>query len=196
MLIFVRHGRSTGNAADLLVGQADVPLDDHGLAQIDTLAHAVGHVDRVVCSPLQRCRVTAAVLGLPVEIDDRIIEVDYGSYDLTRLGDVPADVWNQWRTDLDFVPPNGESMRAMGTRVREFCDEISAAAITLNIAVVCHVSPIKAAVAWALGVGDATAWRLYVDQASITRIAVTTRGVALHSFNETNHLASLDRGQP
>ena len=191
MLIFIRHGCSTGNAAGLLVGRADVPLDSLGRRQIATLRDAVGPVDRVMCSPLQRCRDTADMLGLPVEIDDRIVEVDYGSYDLMRLGDVPSDVWNQWRSDIDFVPPEGESMRAMGQRVRAFCDEIAAAATTKNIAVVCHVSPIKAAVAWALGVDDSTAWHLHVDQASITRIAVSTRGAAVHSFNEIGHLRSV-----
>jgi len=53
---------------------------------------------------------------------------------------------------------------------------------------VTHVSPIKAAVAWALGVGDDIAWRLYVAPASITRVAVSGARRSLHSFNETAHL--------
>ena len=57
--------------------------------------------------------------------------------------------------------------------------------------VVSHVSPIKAAVAWALDVGDGVAWRMFVAVASITRIAVTDRGPILRSFNEVAHL-----GQP
>jgi hypothetical protein len=53
---------------------------------------------------------------------------------------------------------------------------------------VTHVSPIKAAVAWALGVGDEVAWRLFVAPASITRIAVSGARRSLHSFNEIAHL--------
>ena len=58
--------------------------------------------------------------------------------------------------------------------------------------VVSHVSPIKAAVTWALGVGDDVIWRLFVSPASITRIDVTERGPILHSFNEVTHLAGLE----
>jgi broad specificity phosphatase PhoE len=49
------------------------------------------------------------------------------------------------------------------------------------IVAVSHVSPIKAAVCWALGVGPELAWRMRLDVASITRIAP---GPTLKSFNE------------
>jgi broad specificity phosphatase PhoE len=62
-----------------------------------------------------------------------------------------------------------------------------------DVVVVSHVSPIKAAAAWALGVGDEVAWRMYVAQASITRIGVGGPGglPSLRSFNETAHLDGL-----
>ena len=47
-----------------------------------------------------------------------------------------------------------------------------------------HVSPIKAAVAWALRVGDLVAWRLFVGDGSVTRIGVERTGLVLRSFNE------------
>jgi broad specificity phosphatase PhoE len=54
--------------------------------------------------------------------------------------------------------------------------------------VVTHVSPLKAAVAWALGVPDDVAWRMFVAPASVTRIGLGERGPALHAFNVTTHL--------
>jgi broad specificity phosphatase PhoE len=57
------------------------------------------------------------------------------------------------------------------------------------VVVVTHVSPIKAAVAWALGVGDEVAWRMWVGPASITRIGVAGGVPSLRSFNEIGHLA-------
>ena len=57
-----------------------------------------------------------------------------------------------------------------------------------RIVVVSHVSPIKAAIAWALGTDPSTSWRMHLDTAAVTRISVTSRGVALVSFNETHHL--------
>ena len=67
-------------------------------------------------------------------------------------------------------------------------DELAEAARTETIVVATHVSPIKAAVAWALGVGDEVTWRLFVQPASITRIIVREGGTVLQSFNETTHL--------
>lgn len=57
-----------------------------------------------------------------------------------------------------------------------------------DVVVVSHVSPIKAAVAWALGVDDGVAWRMYVAPASLTRIGVTGPTPSLRSFNEVAHL--------
>ena len=62
---------------------------------------------------------------------------------------------------------------------------------TGDVVVVSHVSPIKAAVAWALGVGDETSWRMFVDVASVTCIGPGRVGPdgptpSLRSFNATD----------
>ena len=60
--------------------------------------------------------------------------------------------------------------------------------------VVSHVSPIKAAVSWALGGGPELSWRLSLGVASITRITTGGPvGPVLVSFNETDHLAGASR---
>ena len=53
------------------------------------------------------------------------------------------------------------------------------------------MSPIKAAVAWALGVSDDISWRMHLNVAAITRIAIGPRGPSLTTFNETAHLAGV-----
>lgn len=187
MLYVVRHGRTDANASGLLLGRADVALDDQGRAQAAALAARLPTPARVISSPLTRCRETAEAFGVPVEIDERWVELDYGALDKTPLTEVPAEVWARWRSDLTFAPPDGESIADLGRRVRSALDDLApdlAAADADDIVVVSHVSPIKAAVAWALGVGDDVAWRMFVGVASITRISVTERGPSLHGFNE------------
>ena len=191
MLYVLRHGQTAANAAGQLLGRADVPLTDLGRAQAKALAAAVGPVDRVITSPLQRARDTAAAFGLPVEVDERWTELDYGVYDELPLGDVPAEMWQRWRGDAEFAPPEGESLASVGRRVRAACDDLAPAAADADVVVVSHVSPIKAAMAWTLDVGDAVTWRMFVAVASITRVAVSERGPILRSFNEVAHL-----GQP
>ena len=185
MLVLVRHGRTTANATGLLLGRADPPLDEHGVQQAAALAAVVAGARRVVCSPLRRARETAAALGLPVEVDERWIELDYGDFDGRPISEVPADVWATWRADTGFAPPGGESLAARGVRVRAACEDLAEEAAEADVVVVSHVSPIKAAVAWALGVGDELSWRLHVAPASVTRITVRAGYGVLTSFNWT-----------
>ncbi len=192
MLILVRHGESTGNADGLLLGRIDSPLTARGLEQARSLADTVAGADRLISSPLARARDTADALGtgLPVEIDERWVEVDYGEYDGRKLADIPAEVWRRWRSDTTFVPPGGESLASAGSRVREACEELfaepgGAARGDGTVVVVSHVSPIKAATCWSLGLGDEGAWRLYLANASATRIRWGTGGPVLAGFNHT-----------
>jgi broad specificity phosphatase PhoE len=188
VLILVRHGQTQTNAEGRLLGRADPPLTELGRRQAATLVGAVGPVDRVVTSPLARARETAACFGLPVEVDERWVEIDYGGLEGRRLAEVPADVWRRWRSDLDFVPSGGESMRAVAARVRSACEALTGEAVEANVVVVSHVSPIKAAVAWALGAGDEVIWRLFLDVASVSRVGVGPGGPVLRTYNDTTHL--------
>jgi broad specificity phosphatase PhoE len=191
VLLIVRHGRTAANASGLLLGRNDPPLDDVGAAQAAALAEVVGPIDRVVSSPLQRCRSTAACIAgerIGVEVDERLIELDYGEYDGRPLGDLPPGTWERWRSDITFTPPGGESIAALGRRVRSLLEELAPAAIDGNVVAVTHVSPVKAAVAWALGVGDEIAWRAHVSPGSITRIRVAERGPLLAGFNDVAHI--------
>ena len=184
VLILVRHGRTAANAAGLLQGHLDLSLDEVGQAQVRAVAAAIGPVDRVICSSLARAQETAAEFGRPVSIDDRWIELNYGDYDGMPLSSVPADAWQRWSTDTTFSTPGGESMGTLDVRVRSACADALAAAEDERVVVVSHVTPIKAAVAWALGCDISIGFRCHLDQASVCRIGSGPRGPVLRSFNE------------
>jgi broad specificity phosphatase PhoE len=193
VILLVRHGRTAVNAAGQLLGRADPPLDAEGLAQAAALADVAAAWPgplRVISSSLQRCRQTAAAIaeaaGVAVEVDERWVELDYGAFEGRPLADIPAETWAAWRSDLEFRPPGGESLRELGVRVRAACDDLTVAAAEEDVVVVTHVSPVKAAVAWALGVDDRVTWRLYVAPASLTRISVAGGRTTLHGFNDTS----------
>ena len=191
MLHVIRHGRTEANAAGLLLGRLDPDLDALGIRQATAVAAAIGPVDRVVSSPLLRAVRTAEAFGLDVETDDRWLELDYGDLDGTSVSEVPSSTWVQWRADLDWAPPGGESHAALGERVRSACEDLIAEAAGSEVVVVTHVSPIKASLAWALGVGDEIAWRCFVEPASVLRIAVGPGGPTVRSFNDVAHLGAL-----
>ena len=106
MLFLVRHGRTAANASGLLQGRLDPPLDEIGRKQAAAIAALVGPVDAVIASSLARARETAGYFGLPVEIDDRWIELAYGEYEGVPAAEVPNEVWQAWRTDAMFESPD------------------------------------------------------------------------------------------
>ena len=198
MIAFVRHGQTELNRAGRLQGRVDAPLSEVGVQQAAALAEsfAGSSVARVVSSPLQRAVATAAAIagrhGLDVEVDERLIELDYGEWDARALSDIaPAD-WAAWRADPAFAPPGGERLAEVTARVSSFCAD---ALDGSSVVAVSHVSPIKAAVCAALGVGEAVTWRMQLAVASVTRIGARPDGGAyLASFNEVHHLPAHLRG--
>ena len=184
VLHLVRHGRTDANARGLLLGRADPPLAEVGRRQAAALATLIPADARVITSPLLRARETAAAFGMPVEVDERWIELDYGELDGTPLRDVPVELWRDWRANPMFVPPGGESLTSLGVRVRAACAELVDEIREHDVVVVSHVSPIKAAIAWALDTGDELSWRLFVQVGSIARVSVDDYGPTLRSFNE------------
>lgn len=185
MLLLVRHGRTEANAGQRLQGHLDLPLDDVGAAQVAGLAAWLGQPDRIISSPLLRARQTAEAFGVPYEIDDRWVELDYGSLDGLPLNEVGDEIWARWRIDSEYQVGGGESLAEMRVRVVAAVEDLLADAVEQTVVVTTHVSPIKAAMTWALGVDVTVGWRCHLDQASVCRIAIGPKGPVLVGFNET-----------
>jgi alpha-ribazole phosphatase len=197
MIIFVRHGQTDVNREGRLQGRLDAPLTELGREQARLVAAGLASsgATAVVTSPLVRAAETAreiaATLGVEVEADARLIEVDYGEWDGRKFSEVAPEEWGRWRDDVAFVPPGGESLLDVATRVADFCSTRLRADRT--IVAVSHVSPIKAAVVWALGIGEEATWRMHLDVASVTRIGRRGDGPPfLAGYNDVGHLAARD----
>jgi broad specificity phosphatase PhoE len=168
-----------------MLGRADPPLTEEGRRQSRCLAEVLrAEAPAVVLtSPLGRARETADVIasacGLAPEVDERLVEIDWGEWEGKAVGSVGSA--------QGTMPAEGESLASLDARVASFCQEVLERPGL--VVAVSHVSPIKASVAWALGVEGEIAWRMFLGLASITRIAAGRRGPLLVSFNETAHLA-------
>ena len=138
-----------------------------------------------ISSPLKRAQQTAGCFGLPFETDERWIELAYGEYEGLPQADVPSGAWAQWRADTNFVPTGGESLATLDVRVRAACEDLAERASRTNVVVVSHVSPMKAAVAWALGVDIGISWNCHLDHASVCRISFKGTKPLLETFNHT-----------
>lgn len=183
VLLLVRHGETLANRRGHLLGRADPPLTSTGWRQAHELAEALPRPDVIVSSPLVRARQTASLLGADVRVDDRWIELDYGPYDDRPSDAMAPGVWARWRSDERYTPPGVEPFAALESRVAAACIELSAPARSSVVVVVTHVSPVKAALAWGLGVPVRIAWRMFVEDASVSRIDIEPNGPVVRWFN-------------
>ena len=195
MIFFVRHGETALNRDGRLQGRIDPELSERGGEQVTRVAQrfAPDSVARVYASPLRRAQQTAvaiaAVCGAEVEIDDRLVELDYGEWDGKPLTEMRTPRGDLWFADPTFAPPGGESLVDVTARVEAFCLDRLKPDGDERIVAVSHVSPIKAAVIWALAVDERATLRMQLGLASITTIGARTNGAPyLVAFNDCAHL--------
>ena len=89
MIIYsTRHGQTSFNRQEIILGTTDIELDKTGEEQAAELAEkiaAMGAIDLIIASPMKRAQRTAAVVaercGLDVITDERFREWDYGDYE-------------------------------------------------------------------------------------------------------------------
>jgi probable phosphoglycerate mutase len=197
VIVFARHGQTAPNRDGLVLGRADPELTEEGHRQAAGLAAALSGepVKAILTSPLVRARQTAetigAACGLPVAVDERLLEIDWGTWEGRPAGSLAVADVDRWRVDSPEpreahpVAPEGESLDSLARRVESFCVETLDEGLVVAVS---HVSPIKAAAAWALGVDGTVAWRMFLGLASITRVGRGRTSPVLLSFNETGHL--------
>jgi len=126
-LLLVRHGQSVWNAEGRWQGQADPPLSALGEEQAREAAPRLGALgfSRILASDLRRAGRTAgilaAALGLPVEVDSDLREIDVGDWTGMTRAEIEARwpgelaAWSEGRSESTV---GGESRAHLTARAR------------------------------------------------------------------------------
>lgn len=191
MIFLIRHGQTTTNAQRLLVGHSDPDLTELGERQARALAPYLNDVVEVWTSPLVRAQQTAAlaVPNLDPVVKPSFIEVDYGLLDGQPANVISPEQWRELEQGHDVAFGGGESLADVDVRVHEELDALLGDETSLlhdtehHLAIFTHVSPIKSATAWALGVRGSVAWRTRLDNGSITCVGTRRAVPSLIRFN-------------
>lgn len=151
-LFLIRH-TSTACPAGLCYGRTEVPLADTFREEAAAVRAALPpHPWRFFSSPASRCRRLAEYLGGPVQIDPRLQELDFGSWENRPWAELPREDTESWLGD--FVhrrPPGGESFGDLAGRACGFLKDLSACPASPPIVVVTHAGVIRALLALAQG---------------------------------------------
>ncbi len=186
----IRHGEPIGGRRYRGNG-IDDPLSDLGWSQ---LWRAIGDVhswDRVMTSPLKRCRAFAEALAdryaLPVVVEPRFQEVGFGVWE----GRTSAEIKQQSSEEYEAFyhdpvgrrPVGAESLSGFMARVVEAYDDAVEAYGGQRCLIVTHAGVIRALVAYSLNASPDALYRVKMSHAAVTRIRHTKYGPLLELHN-------------
>ena len=138
-IIYFVHGTTYDNASGRCSGWKQVELNDLGKEQAVKLGETVKDIkfDVIFTSDLVRA-IDSSNLAFPNQdkiIDSRLRECNYGDFD---GGDKSLVVYEDY---IDKPFPNGESLKDVEKRIREFLDEIKQEYKGKTIGIVAHRAP-------------------------------------------------------
>lgn len=203
-IILIRHGETTWNIEGRYQGQEDTPLSPRGLEQGHLLADGLRNIplDLCISSPLQRsfqtCKFCAELHGLEVQADNRLLEINHGTWEGVLAGDIAAAYpheFEQWHSHPHLVQmPGGENLEDVRIRVRAAFDDYVAKYPDKTILVAAHDAVNKAIICDVLGLGMEHFWQVKQDNTCINVLEYNSGVWRLVLLNSTNHLGFLFSG--
>jgi len=149
-LLLIRHPPAAV-ADGVCYGRADLPLRDPADACAGRLARLISASfatpPPLFTSPLQRCAVLARLLHPAPQADARLMEMDFGDWELRHWDQLPRGQIDAWATDpLGHVVPGGEAVAALCRRTGDFLDDLARRGIR-DAVLVTHGGVMRACVA-------------------------------------------------
>lgn len=151
-IYLTRHGQTDYNKKRMMQGRSDIPLNEVGIAQATERRKQLGDIkfDAVYSSPLIRAVKTASIIGNVSEdqiiTDERIIEADFGKYELMNYYCTGIPMMAYWTLPEIFPAPKGvETIKEMRERTASFIEELEKKDYE-NVLVACHggiIRPIR-----------------------------------------------------
>lgn len=204
-IILVRHGETPWNVEGRYQGQEDIPLSERGLEQARLLAEGLRdiHIDAAVSSPLKRscvtCKTAADLHGLEVHVDERLTEINHGSWEGCYAKDIQAqypDAFHLWHTKPHLVqmPDGGESLADVHKRAMAAMADIISVHPNETVLVAAHDAVNRVILCEALGMDMAHFWQMKQDNTCINVLEYEVGEWRLVLLNSTHHMGSLFSG--
>ncbi len=146
ILYLVRHGETVTNKSGLIQGQRDVELSDKGIENAKELKEIIGSldIDVVISSPLKRAKDTAKIITdnkYPINIDDRIIERDWGLIEGIKFTEV--DSFKNWNFSENTNDNQIEKVQDFLKRLSEFLEDLRNKYKDKKVLVVAHSAVLR-----------------------------------------------------
>ncbi len=187
----IRHGDYSQIGRTLAGRTPGHSLNELGQRQAEAVADALAAVPiaAVVSSPMERTRETAtpiaACCGVALEIDDGVVEIDFGDWTGRSFESLRA--WEGWADFARFRStaqvPNGESMLAVQARAVAAVVRLRRLHPDGHVAIVSHGDVIKSIVAHFLTIPLDMFRRFDIAPASRSVVAVSDHDAKVLAVN-------------
>ena len=191
--LLLRHAHSVANNAGILAGQLEgIGLSKDGVAQVNKLTSAFENlkIDRIVSSPMQRCLETVEGIARSkkkrISIDERLIEMNYGSWSGKKLSKLSRiKDWKVIQTKPStFRFPQGESFKELEKRIESLLKDLSRKYPKETILLITHGDVVKIAASLTVGSGLDNFQKFAVDPCSLTTLSWGSKAQMLLTFNQ------------
>lgn len=174
-IYIIRHGQTDLNKNHVLQGRVDEPLNEDGLRQAKSAAALLRtldvSIDQVWSSPLQRAKDTAEIIadeGVPIQTDDRLLEMDYGPYEGMDLTSPPPEIMAFFGDFVNQPAPEGmESLPHVTQRLGDFLEELRNNPPKGNILISTHAIAMKGALEYLTPDSNGSYWGKYIKNCAI-----------------------------
>ena len=164
-------------------GRSDVGLAEDAGASAARLRRLLPAGIPVYTSPLLRCRCVAERLAPAPIVDARLVEMDFGAWEMRRWDEIEKSAFEAWVADiLDFAPPGGESAAALRSRALAFLDELRAGGAPAA-AVVTHGGVLRVLFAHWLEVPPRRMSRLVFEFGAVSKVILWRKDSRVEYLN-------------
>lgn len=141
-IYLVRHTETICEKS-ICYGQTDVAIREPYIETFREIKNQIPSNAIVYSSPLSRCYQLATFLSDTVVKDDRLMEMNFGDWEMNSWDTIPFEEISTWMNDFVTVStPNGESFVALHDRVCQFLEHLSSPKNT-PIVIVSHAGVIR-----------------------------------------------------
>ena len=165
-------------------GRSDIGLAEDAGVAAERLGKILPAGIPVYTSPLLRCRSVAEHLTSAPVVDERLVEMHFGEWEMRRWDEIEKPAFDAWVADiLNFAPPGGESAAAMLSRTLAFLDELRAGEAPAAAAVVTHGGVLRVLFAHWLEVPPRRWPRLVFEFGAVSKVVLGRHDLRVEYVN-------------
>lgn len=197
LFLFLRHGQAKNNVERILTGRTKgFPLTELGIQQAEKIGDFLKplNISKIYCSPIERAEQTARIVAnkvdLGCDVDERLTEIDMGTFTGMRYDEMfekHGNVFLKFYQGHPVVENNGiETFSSVKKRILDMVDHCSRKHNEETILLVTHMDPIKSIISTVLQPRPESLYEMIIRNASLTILKNEQSSFSMVAINSMN----------